>query len=336
MMNIPFAINGLGRMGRALLRICLERSELSPVAINELASTEQLAALLAHDSLHGRLPHQVTTDGNELVVAGRPIRVFHQPQAGNIPWDKTPAMVVVDATGKCLTRDCAVQHLRGSVRKVLVSANASGLDLTLCRGVNDSAYNPDEHHLLSAASCTTNCLAPVAYLLHRQYGISNGALNTIHSYNNDQRLLEAPHPDPRRARAAALNMVPTTTSAVDAIGRVIPDLKGRIRGLAVRVPTPNVSLIDLVVALERPASVKALNELFRSAAATDLAGILTVSEENLVSSDFLGDPHSAIIDLPLTQKVGGGLFRVIAWYDNEWGHASRLADLVEQIGRELR
>jgi glyceraldehyde 3-phosphate dehydrogenase len=323
-------------MGRALLRISLERSELSLVAINELASTEQVAALLAHDTLHGRLPHDVSTDGDNLIIAGHRIRVFHQPQAQDIPWAETPASLVADATGKCLTRDCAVQHLTGSVRKVLVSANASGLDLTICLGVNDSAYEASKHHLLSAASCTTNCLAPVAYLLHREYGLVNGALNTVHSYNNDQRLLEAPHRDLRRARAAALNMVPTTTSAVDAIGRVIPALAGRIRGLAVRVPTPNVSLIDLVVALERPASIDALKTLFRTAAEDELAGILAVSEEELVSSDFLGDPHSAIVDLPLTQEVGGGLYRIVAWYDNEWGHASRLADLIVKIGRELR
>ncbi len=333
-MSIPFAINGLGRMGRALLRIALDRPGLVPVAVNELATAGQLAPLLAHDTLHGKLERPVTAEGDQLTVGEHTLKVFGEPEVSKIPWERTRARVVVDATGKCLTRECASGHLRGPVRKVLVSANAAGLDLTLCRGVNDDAYRPTEHHLLSAASCTTNCLAPVAHLLHREFGVTRGALNTVHSYNNDQRLLESPHPDPRRARAAALNMVPTTTSAVDAVGRVIPELAGRIRGLAVRVPTPNVSLIDLVVALSKPASVETINTLFRQASEGELQGVLRVSAEELVSSDFLGDPHSAVVDLLLTQEVGDGLFRVVAWYDNEWGHASRLADLLERVGDE--
>jgi glyceraldehyde 3-phosphate dehydrogenase len=221
------------------------------------------------------------------------------------------------------------------VQKVLVSANAKGMDLTICMGVNDDQYDPSNHQLLSAASCTTNCLAPVALVLDRAFTINRALLNTVHSYNNDQRLLSYPHRDPRRAREAAINMIPTTTSAVEAVCRVLPELTGKIEGFAVRVPTPLVSLIDLVVEPDRRPTVTEINEAFRQAAGGDLEGVLTVTEDELVSADFLGDPHSAIVDLPLTQTVDNRLFRVVAWYDNEWGHASRLADLLELVGRSL-
>jgi glyceraldehyde 3-phosphate dehydrogenase len=240
---------------------------------------------------------------------------------------------VVDATGTGKTRELAGAHLRGPIRKVVVSANARGMDLTVCMGVNDDAYDPARHHLLSAASCTTNCLVPVVWLLDRAYGIEAGLLDTVHSYNNDQSLLDAPHDDPRRARAAALNMIPTTTSAIEAAIRILPHLEGRLAGLAVRVPTPNVSLIDLAVTLSREASAGEIAELFRSAERGELAGILATTDEELVSSDFLRRTESAIVDLPLLQQAGDRLHRIVAWYDNEWGHASRLADLVELTGR---
>ena len=334
-MPTPFAINGLGRIGRALLRITIERAELQPVAVNDLASAEQLAGLLARDSLHGTFEHDIRVESNQLVVDGKKIRVFNESDPSRIPWEETDARLVVDATGYCLTPECAVVHRRGSVQKVIVSANVRGMDLTVCRGVNDSAYDPLRHHLLSAASCTTNCLAPVAFLLHREFGIEAGTLNTVHSYNNDQRLLEFAHRDPRRARSATLNMIPTTTSAVEALERVLPELAGRLQGFAVRVPTPNVSLIDVVVQLAGAPSVEEVNGLFAHAAASELAGILAVTEEELVSSDFLGDSHSAIVDLPLTREVQG-LYRVVAWYDNEWGHAARLADLLSLAGGSLK
>lgn len=330
-MPIPFAINGLGRIGRALARIARERPELSLVAVNDLGSAEQLARLLGRDSLHGPYAGTVTWLDDRLVIDGRDVAAFQEEDPAAIPWSGTGARLVVDATGQCKTRECAERHLQEGVERVIVSANADDVDLTVCMGVNDAAYDPTRHRLLSGASCTTNCLAPIAWLLDRRFGIENAMLDTVHSYNNDQRLLGAPHADPRRARAAALNMIPTTTSAVAALERVLPDLAGRIEGFAVRVPTPNVSLIDLVAQLVRPARVDEVDGLFREAAQGELAGILAVNDEPLVSSDFLGRSESAIVDLPLTRSTGR-LLRVVAWYDNEWGHASRLADLLALAG----
>jgi glyceraldehyde 3-phosphate dehydrogenase len=331
-MTVPFAINGLGRIGRALLRIARERPGLELVAVNDVGSAEQLARLVARDSLHGPFAGTVRAEPTALVVDGRRIAAF-QVGEGEIPWETTGAELVVDATGRAKTRDAAERHFRSGVERVIVSANAPDVDVTICIGVNDAAFDPARHRVLSAASCTTNCLAPVASLLDRGFGIERALLDTVHSYNNDQRLLGAPHADPRRARAAAINMIPTTTSAVAALGRVLPGLAGRLQGFAVRVPTADVSLIDLVAALARPATVAAVNDLFREAAAGELAGILAVCDEPLVSSDFLGRSESAIVDLPLTQSVDDRLLRVVAWYDNEWGHASRLADLLELAGR---
>jgi glyceraldehyde 3-phosphate dehydrogenase len=330
-MTVPFAINGLGRIGRALLRIARERPALELVAVNDLGSAEQLARLVARDSVHGALAGSVAGAPGALLVDGRRIAAF-QVEDGSLPWETTGARLVVDATGRAKTRAAAERHFRPGVERVIVSANAEDVDLTICFGVNQAAYDPARHRLLSAASCTTNCLAPVAALLDRAFGIERALLNTVHSYNNDQRLLGAPHADPRRARAAAINMIPTTTSAIAALGRVLPELAGRLQGFAVRVPTPNVSLIDLAVATSRPATVAVANHLFREAAAGELAGILAATDEELVSSDFLGRPESAIIDLALTQSVEDRLLRVVAWYDNEWGHASRLADLLELAG----
>ena len=330
-MSAPFAINGLGRIGRALLRITREMPELELVAVNDVASAEQLARLIARDTLHGRYPGEVSAEGDHLLIDGREVRAFQEARVTDIPWGETRATMIVDATGLCKERAAAAAHLGGAVRKVLVSANAEGMDKTLCIGVNDGDYDPAVHHILSGASCTTNCLAPIAYLLDREYTIRQAFLNTVHSYNNDQSLLESPHSDPRRARAAALNMIPTTTSATAATVRVLPQLEGKLEGFAIRVPTPNVSLIDLVVALERAPSIEDLNNLFSGVAQGELKGILDVSSEELVSSDFLRNPSSAVVDLPLTQSVGDRLYRVVAWYDNEWAHASRLADLLRLV-----
>ena len=331
-MSLPFAINGLGRIGRALLRIALERDGIELVAVNDIGAVDELAHLIVHDTLHGRFKGEVDVDGDRLVVDGRPIRAHRESDPGDVPWGESGAEVVVDATGRAKTGELASVHLGGGVERVVVSANAEGVDLTVCFGVNDGDYDPEHHRLLSAASCTTNCLTPIAHLLHQRFGLRRGLLNTVHSYNNDQHLLEYAHADRRRARSATMNMIPTTTSAVRAFGRILPGLADRIRGFAVRVPTPNVSLIDLVVELESSPSADELHAAFREAAAGELAGVLSVTEEELVSSDFLGDPHSAIVDLALTQEVDG-LFRVVAWYDNEWGHASRLADTLELIAR---
>jgi glyceraldehyde 3-phosphate dehydrogenase len=332
-MPVRIAINGLGRMGRALFRVAWARPGIEIVAVNDLGNAEQLAGLLARDTLHGPFAGEVSSGGDALIVDGRRVAVYNEPELARVPWLDDEPRVVVDATGHCTSRPLAETHLRPPVERVLVSANAAGLDRTICMGVNQETYVADVDRLLSAASCTTNCLVPVVSVLDEAFGFERGMLNTVHSYNNDQRLLGFPHRDPRRARAAALNMIPTTTSAVIALGRVLPDLAGSIQGFAVRVPTPNVSLIDLVAELREGPSSSAVNEVFREAAAGPLAGILAVSEEPLVSSDFLGDPHSAIVDLPLTQSLDGRLQRVVAWYDNEWGHASRLADLVELVGR---
>ena len=332
-MPVRIAINGLGRMGRALFRVAWPRPGIEIVAVNDLGTAEQLAGLLARDSLHGPFAGEVAAEPGALVVDGRRVAVYNESEPGRVPWLGDQPGVVVDATGRCTSRPLAEAHLRPPVERVVVSANAEGMDRTICMGVNHEAYDPAADRLLSAASCTTNCLAPVVAVLDRQFGFERGMLNTVHSYNNDQRLLGFPHHDPRRARAAALNMIPTTTSAVIALGRVLPDLAGRIQGFAVRVPTPNVSLVDLVAELRQGPSASAVNEAFRAAAAGPLAGILAVSEEPLVSSDFMGDPHSATVDLPLTQSLDGKLVRVVAWYDNEWGHASRLADLAEIVGQ---
>lgn len=334
-MSIPFVLNGAGRIGRALLRIVVHRPGLELVAVNDLAPAPQLANLLAHDTIHGPFAGTVEAREDSLVVDGRRIPVFNEPEPNRIPWLDLMPRIVVDATGTCVDRESAATHLRGSVGKVVVSANAKGMDLTLCMGINQTAYEPRHHHLISGASCTTNCLAPMVKVLDDGFGLSRGLFNTVHSYNNDQRLLSYPHPDPRRARTTTLNMIPTTTSASQAIHRILPGFEGRLDGIAVRVPTPNVSLIDLVADLEAQPGAADVNSAFSKAAKGELAGILAVTEEELVSSDFFGDPHSAIIDLPLTSGVDGGMTRVVAWYDNEFGHATRLADSLEFLGETL-
>jgi len=331
-MPVRFAINGLGRIGRALLRIAHQRPNLELVAINDLGAASELAPLVQRDSLHGHFTGQVAVDGEALLLDGVRIPVEQVTSASAITWSGTDPQIVVDATGHCKTREQAAVHLRDSVRRVLVSANAAGLDLTICMGVNHTAFEPEKHRLLSGASCTTNCLVPLLHVLDRTYGVQRAMLNTVHSYNNDQRLLSYPHPDPRRARSATLNMIPTTTSAIDAAIRILPHLEGRLAGLAVRVPTPNVSLVDLVVELREQADIAAVHETFVSASRGELQTILAVTEEPLVSSDLMSETASAIVDLSLTQQLGNDLFRVVAWYDNEWGHASRLADLLEWIG----
>lgn len=335
-MSIRFAINGVGRIGRALIRVASQRPGLELVAVNDLASAEQMTRLLARDSLHGPFPGEIVRTGDAIAINGAEVALSRESDPERIPWLDLNPSVVIDATGEAKTRNAASRHRRGSVQKVVVSANAEDLDLTLCLGVNNHAYDPGRHHLLSAASCTTNCLATMIHVLHREFGLEQGIFNTVHSYNNDQRLLSFFHSDPRRARAAALNMIPTTTSASHAVHRVLPGFEGRLDGFAVRVPTPDVSLIDLVATLKEPQTIERIQDAFVRAAADDLTGILAVTEEELVSSDFLGNPHSAIIDLPLTSAVDGRLYRVVAWYDNEWGHASRLADLLELIRDDLQ
>ncbi|MCP4655291.1 MAG: type I glyceraldehyde-3-phosphate dehydrogenase [bacterium] len=334
-MRIPFAINGLGRVGRALVRIARRRPELRLVAVNDRADAGTLARLVAHDSVHGRFPGEIEADGGALLIGEDRVEVFRESEVEAIPWDRTPAQIVVEATGAATRRELAARHLRGEVCKVVISALAADTDFMLCLGINSGAYDPDVHHVVSNASCTTNCLALLLDVLHRRFGVRHALMNEVHSYTANQRLVDGIHPDPRRARAAAMNIVPTTTAAPAAAERLLPELQGRIAGQAVRVPTPNVALLDLAATLERPADAAAVNDAFYEMADTKMKGLLAVSDEPLVSTDYIGDPHSAIVDLLLTESIDGELARVVAWYDNEWGYTNRLADLLTLIGGSL-
>ncbi len=332
-MPTRIAINGLGRIGRALLRIAEVRDDLEVAAVNDLVPGAVLARLVARDTLHGPFSREVRWDGEALALGGRRVPVFASADPGEIPWPGTGATVVVECTGAFRDRTAVAGHLRGTVGRVLLSANSPEADATICWGVNHADFEPRRHRVVSAASCTTNCLAVVASVLDREFGIERGLLDTVHCYNNNQHLVDSGHTDPRRARSATLNMIPTTTGAIAALGSVLPELAGRIQGLAVRVPVPDVSLIDLVVELRERPSLEAVECAFRSAAAGRLAGVLGVSEDEPVSSDLLSDPRSAVVDLPLLQSVDDRLHRVVAWYDNEWAYASRLADLAAWLDR---
>ena len=338
-MPLRFAINGLGRVGRALLRLAWLRPELEVAAINDLVPAEVLARLLARDTVHGPFPGRVAAAPGRLVVDGREIPVSAEADPGRVPWGAAGAAAVVEATGRFTRRGAAAAHLGETVRTVIVSANGEEMDATVCLGINEGDFRPDEHAVVSNASCTTNCLALVAKVLHDGFGVRRALMSTVHSYTENQRLLDLAHPDPRRGRAAALNIIPTGTTAADALGRILPDLAGRIDGFAVRVPTPAVAMLDLVAELARPAAAEEVREAFRAAAAGPLGRVLGATDEELVSSDFVGDPRSAVVDLPLVQAlpgtIGGGggggegaLVQVVAWYDNEWGYANRLADLL--------
>lgn len=340
---IPFAIHGFGRIGRALARAAQGSSEgASPVrlvAVNDLAPVEQLARLLARDSVHGRFPADVAVEDQALRIGDRLVQVFSEPDPAAIPWQGTPARVVVDCSGGAVSGGGG-RHLRADgPRKVLVSALASEVDLTLCRGVNDAAFDTGSHHVVSAASCTTNCLALVLQVLHRAFGVRQALMNEVHSYTGNQNLVDGAHEDPRRARAAALNIVPTSTAAPAAVEAILPELAGRLVGQAVRVPTPDVALLDLVATLERPADLDAVRAAYVEAASGPLQGLLATSDEPLVSTDHVGDRHSAVVDLPLVQHLpspdadGQPLVRVVAWYDNETGYSHRLAELVGLLGR---
>ncbi len=325
-MPIKVAINGFGRTGRMFFRAALHHKELELVAINDLTDTATLAHLLKHDSVHGTLRYEVKADGDSLIVAGRVLQVFKHPNPQDLPWRRLGVELVIESSGRFRARDKAALHLVAGARKVLISAPGDGADVTLCMGVNQSDYDPRRHHIISNASCTTNCLAPIAKVLHETFGIANGFMTTVHAYTNDQMLLDGPHKDPRRARAAAMSMVPTSTGAAKAIGLVLPALKGKLDGIAIRVPTPNVSVVDLTGVLERDTDETAIKAAMKRAAEGELKGILEYCEEPLVSADFNGNPHSSIFDAPLTKVLGGRLAKVFSWYDNEFGYACRLAD----------
>ena len=333
-MTVRVGINGFGSIGRRFFRQVLRRSDMEVVAVNDPGDPTALAHLLRYDSTYGRLDADLKVEDGTLEVNGRRIRMTSHRDAAEIAWHEAGVQVVVDCSGVYTDGERARLHIDPSgARKVVISAPAKNEDVTLCIGVNEDAYDPERHHVISNASCTTNCLAPVAKVLHQRFGIVRGLMTTVHAYTSDQRLLDNPHRDLRRARSAALNIIPTTTGAARAVGKVLPELNGRLNGFAMRVPVPTVSVVDLVAELEKPATAEEVNAAFKEAAAGPLKGILEVAEVPLVSSDFRGSEASAIVDAPLTMMMGDRMVKVVAWYDNEWGYSARLVDLVALIGR---
>ena len=327
-MAVKVAINGFGRIGRNLLRASMHESRLEWVAINDLTDAKTLAHLFRHDSVHGPYHGDVEAKEGGLLINGRPIAVLSERDPAKLPWKAMGAQIIVESTGRFVDRAGAGKHLEAGAAKVIISAPAKEPDLTVVMGVNESMYKPAEHRIVSNASCTTNCLAPEAKVLLDHLGIRHGLMTTIHSYTNDQQLLDLPHKDLRRARAAALSMIPTTTGAAKAVGLVLPALKGKMDGMSVRVPTPNVSLIDLVAEVERDTTDTEVNGLLKQASEQSLKGILAYSDEPLVSIDFNGNPCSAIVDSTLTRVMDHRMVKVLAWYDNEWGYSNRLKELL--------
>jgi glyceraldehyde 3-phosphate dehydrogenase len=335
-MTTRVGINGFGRIGRQSLKALIERTpDVEVVAVNDLVDTELNALLFAHDSTYGAYPGTVEHTDDTLIVDGREIRVFKETDPAALPWGDLGVDIVIESTGRFTDATKARAHIEAGARKVIISAPAKNEDVTIVLGVNDAMYDPERHEIISNASCTTNCLAPAAKVVHDLVGIERGLMNTIHSYTNDQRILDVAHKDPRRARAAGLNIIPTTTGAAKALALVIPDLKGRFDGFSLRVPTPTVSVVDFTADVGRETTVEELNEAFRTAAAGPMAGILGVSDEPLVSSDFRADPRSSIVDAASTMVIGGTMVKVIAWYDNEWGYSCRVADLVGFVAERL-
>ncbi len=334
-MSIRVGINGFGRIGRNMLRAGLGRDDFEIVAVNDLTSAATLAHLLRHDSVHGAFPATVEVSGNDIVAAGKKITVLSKRNPAELPWKELGVQIVIESTGHFTKREQAAAHLEAGASKVIISAPATGVDLTLCYGVNHDAYDPAKHHVISNASCTTNCLAPVAKVLHESFGIRRGLMTTVHSYTNDQRILDLPHEDLRRARAAALSMIPTTTGAARAVALVLPELKGKLDGMAIRVPTANVSVIDLTVETIKPASAEEINAAVKAAAEGALKGVLQYCEEELVSIDFNGNRHSSIFDAPLTKVLEPGFAKVLSWYDNEMGFSARMCDVTALIAGRL-
>ncbi len=333
-MAIKVGINGFGRIGRNVLRTAIGDPNLEFVAVNDLTDPATLAHLLKYDSILGNLKHDVKATGDSISVNSKAVKVFSEKDPAAINWESVGAQVVIESTGRFTDADQAKKHLRGPVKKVIISAPAKGEDITIVLGVNEKNYDPAKHNIISNASCTTNCLAPVAKVLHDGFKIQSGTMTTIHSYTNDQVILDFPHKDLRRARAAALSMIPTSTGAAKAINLVIPELKGKLDGFAMRVPTPNVSVVDLVVFVEKSTSVDEVNKALQAAANGPMKGILGYTTEELVSSDYKGDDRSSIVDAPLTRVVNGNCVKVIAWYDNEWGYSCRVRDLIFYIAKK--
>ena len=332
-MGIKVGINGFGRIGRNIMRAAMQNSDanIEFVAVNDITNPETLAHLLKYDSVLGNLSDPVSVEDDGLRVGDRHFKVLSERDPGALPWSELGVDIVLESTGLFTKRDDASKHLAAGASKVIITAPAKGPDVMLVLGVNDEKYNATEHHIISNASCTTNCLAPVAKILHEQFGLRRGWMTTVHAYTNDQKLLDLPHSDLRRARAAAVSMIPTTTGAALAVGQVLPELKGKLDGIAMRVPTPNVSVVDLVAEVEKPATAEQVNEAFESAANGRLTGILHLSKDPLVSIDFKGNPHSSIVDAAYTKVMDGNFIKVLSWYDNEWGYSSRCVDLVNMI-----
>jgi glyceraldehyde 3-phosphate dehydrogenase len=332
---IKVGINGFGRIGRNVLRTALNDPNLEFVAVNDLTDPKTLAHLLKYDSILGNLPNKISAGADSISIDNRTIKVFKERDPGALPWGSVGAQVVVESTGHFTDANDAKKHLRDSVKKVIISAPAKNEDITVVLGVNHEKYDAAKHHIISNASCTTNCLAPVAKVVNDLFKIVSGTMTTIHSYTNDQVILDFPHKDLRRARAAAINMIPTSTGAAKALKLVIPELAGKLDGFSMRVPTPNVSAVDLVAWVEKKTTVEELNAALKAASESGpLKGYLGYEENQLVSSDFKGDSRSSIVDAPMTLVVGGNCIKVIAWYDNEWGYSSRVRDLIHYIGRK--
>lgn len=333
-MTVKIGINGFGRIGRNTFRALLDNESLQVVAINDLTDNATLAHLLKYDSLYGPFPGDVSLKSDNLTVNGRDIRILAEAQPENIPWGEMGVDIVIEATGRFRTHKDASRHLQGGAKKVIVTTPVNDADIIVVLGLNHTQYKPEEHTILSNASCTTNGLAPVVKVLHDKFGIVKGLMNTTHAYTNDQQLLDLPHPDMRRARAAQVSMIPTTTGAAKVIGKIIPELKGKIDGFAIRVPTPTVSIVDFVAELEKEATAEEVNHALWEASQGELRGILGYADEPLVSVDYKGSPYSSVVDSLLTMGIGGNMIRVVSWYDNEWGYSQRVADLAFYVAQQ--
>jgi glyceraldehyde 3-phosphate dehydrogenase (phosphorylating) len=335
-MSVKVAINGFGRIGRLVLRAALkQKADLDFVAVNDLTDTKTLAHLFKHDSVHGKFDGEVKADGQDLIINGDRIKVIAEKDPAKLPWKDLGAEIVVESTGRFTDKEKAKAHFDAGAKKVIISAPAKGEDITIVMGVNDKKYDPAKHHLLSNASCTTNCLVPVVHVLREKFGWVRGYMLTVHSYTNDQVILDFPHKDLRRARAAAMSIIPTTTGAAKATSLVIPELKGKIDGTSLRVPTPDVSMVNLVATVEKATTADEVNAAFRAAAAGPLKGVLEVADEPLVSTDYIGNPASSIVDAACTAVVDGVCVQVSSWYDNEWGYSARCVDLVRLVASKL-
>ncbi|HWR42501.1 type I glyceraldehyde-3-phosphate dehydrogenase [Sporomusa sp.] len=330
-MTIKVGINGFGRIGRNVFRVAVNNPEFEIVAVNDLTDAKTLAHLLKYDSVHGTMNAEVKAVDGGIEVNGKLVKVLAEKDPASLPWKAMGVDIVVESTGRFTEKDKALAHVKAGAKKVIISAPAKNEDITIVMGVNQDKYDPANHHVISNASCTTNCLAPFAKVLHEKFGIKSGLMTTVHAYTNDQNILDLPHKDLRRARAAGMSIIPTTTGAAKAVALVLPELKGKLNGFALRVPTPNVSITDLVAQLEKPATAEAVNAALKEAANGELKGIMAFSEEELVSKDYNGNPHSSIVDGLSTMMVGDNLVKVVSWYDNEWGYSNRVVDLISFI-----